>query len=91
MPYQQPRSDHPWRQYANRRVMVTTTVEVEGIISVREFIEDLAANWDKIEIIYPHSFEGRNQFYLKELPQPKVAAYIAGMLKRYYNYVEARV
>jgi hypothetical protein len=89
MAYQVPKADHPWRQYANRkRLTVDVDIEVTGIIPVREFVQDLDKNWDKIEVTLPQEYEGRHRAFLKELPQVKVAAWIAGMLKRYYVYKE---
>lgn len=85
MAYQVPRADHPWRQYANKRKLtVDVDIEVTKIIPVRDFVRDLNNNWDKIEVTLPQEFEGRHRAYLNELTQVKIAAWIAGMLKRYY-------
>lgn len=89
MAYQVPKADHPWRRYPNRpRFTIDVDIEVSKIIPVRDFVRDLYNNWDKIEVTLPQEFEGRHRAFLCELPQVKVAAWIAGMLKRYYVYKE---
>lgn len=82
MPYQKPKENHPWRKYAN--VKTVRAEERTDIIPVKEFIDDLASNWPKIEVTLSAEYEGRRTFHLTELPQARAAAWIAGMLKRYY-------
>lgn len=84
MPYQKPKDNHPWRNYSNRKTVIVVQEGTPGIIPVRDFIDDLSHNWEKIEITLAADFEGRRTFTLRELPQAKIAAWLAGMLKKHY-------
>jgi hypothetical protein len=86
MAYQQPKANHPWRTYPNKRIEVEVELEVEvsPYIPVREFIKDLNENWDKIEVVLNREFEGSYTNRLCLLPQAKQAAWIAGQLKRFF-------
>lgn len=82
MPKQKPKADHPWRQYKNR--IVPRKEEKSEFISVEQFIFELSQTYSARDAILNVSFEGTKQHKLKNLPQSKQAAYIAGVLKRNY-------
>ena len=81
--WQKPKKNHPWRQYANKRV--AKEEEEINIISVREYLTELLENWEKIEVTSIGS-KGDRTYPLTGLSQRKVAAYISGVLRR--NYVK---
>lgn len=91
--HQVPKSTHPWRKY---KIVIGTKVTTviknvvnkepkSNIIPVKEFIRDLADNWDRSEVVLPYEFEGSHHAKLSLLPQAKAASHIAGQLKRYYG------
>ncbi len=82
---QTPKSDHPWRQYANKKKPKTDKEEIVGIITVEEWVRDLGQGYKEREVSLTVSFEGSKLHKLKNLPQEKQAAYIAGFLKRNYG------
>lgn len=77
-----PGPNHPWRQYRSTKVIT----ECEGKVHVKMFLKTLVESWDTYEIITTHQFEGSNRHKLTTLPQKKIAAWLAGVLRR--NYVE---
>lgn len=84
--YQVPKKDHPWRQYADRvRDIegVDITVELE-LVTVREYLTTLVENWDTMTVTFQSPFEGNTRHKLKTLPQYKIAAWLAGTLKKHY-------
>jgi hypothetical protein len=83
MPYQKPKSDHPWRQYKSRKRKIK---ERADIVSIKIFLEEVVENWETYEITTVDMFEGSNRHPIKVLPQKKVAAWLAGVLRR--NYVD---
>ena len=87
--YQKPKDNHPWRQYADRvqRIEeVEIEIEIESIVSVKQYLKDVVDNWERIEVTTSLPQLGHRQFTLNQLPQKKAAAYIIGVLKR--NYVQ---
>ncbi len=93
-PYQLPKKQHPWRTWQGKaskdrglgvKKKKRKKVKVSDGRSIRIFLKGLVDNWDNVEVYtYAYSREGR--FFLKELPQFKQAAWIAGILKRNYGY-----
>lgn len=81
--WQKPKPDHPWRQYSNTK---TTTKEEprNDIIPVKQWLEELLDVWDKKDIDLDKEYERSQTHKIATLPQAKQAAWIAGMLKKYY-------
>ena len=79
--WQKPKEDHPWRQYSSK----IKKEEPSDIIPLKEYLRDLADNFDKIEIT-TFTELGDRRHTLSTLSQRKAAAYICGVLKR--NYVQ---
>jgi hypothetical protein len=66
-------------------VVVETVLVKKELISVKEFITQLASvDWFNYEIDLPNNFEGSLRHPLGTLPQEKQAAWICNMLKKYY-------
>lgn len=96
MGYQVPRADHPWRRYAVRfdkgvekkvsakdRKRKKEDKESENK-PVRVFLKDIVESWARIEVS-TYCYGRKDVFGLGELPEYKAAAWIAGMLKKYYG------
>lgn len=85
MGYQVPKANHPWRQYPNRDLNTKKgRPKKRNIKSVQVFICEIAESWGTIEVVTTaYGKEGR--FTLKELPQTKQAAWLAGLLKKNYG------
>ena len=74
--YQVPKSNHPWRQYINRK-----DEETHRGKPLKEFITEMAQNWDNLEIIT--SINGSEErFKIVTLTQSKQAAWLANLLKK---------
>lgn len=83
--WQKPKPNHPWRKYSNQIRTVDVIIEKKELISVKEFIQQLArVDWFKYEIILPSTFEGSSLHFLGTLPQEKQAAWICNILRKYY-------
>jgi hypothetical protein len=80
--WQKPKADHPWRQYNNKR---KPAKDRGDIIPLKEYLESLVENWDKMEVT-TFGDMGNRTYTLKTASQKKAAAYICGVLKR--NYVQ---
>lgn len=80
--WQKPKSEHPWRQYKDR---IKPDVDREDIVPLKEYLEGLLMNWDKMEITTFGDI-GDRTYTLRTASQKKAAAYIVGVLKR--NYVQ---
>lgn len=79
-----PSANHPWRQYADRKIEIKKEKKEKKIKPVKILIGEIAEGWEKIEITtYAYGKEGR--FLLTELPQVRQAAWLAGVLKRNYG------
>ena len=84
MPYQQPKKLHPWRQYKDRPLDKTKKEEASKYKPVHQFLGEIVESWERVEITtYAWGKEGR--FKLTELPQKKIAAWLANLLKKYYG------
>jgi len=88
--WQKPKADHPWRRYTNKKLEVEVDIEIEKrtIIPVKQYLVQLLEGWDRIEIPMEGSM-GIRRHYLRDLPQSVAAAYIAGVLKKYYVQKQA--
>jgi len=94
MPYQKPKEDHPWRQYKEwfgdkpkRKLSFDEAIQKareKDVRPVQNFLKDLIEGWDQIEV-YTHAYGRTGKYRLTELSQYKVAAWIAGVLKRNYG------
>ena len=83
MPYQKPKTDHPWRQYKDRAPNQDAEPPESEKKPVRLFLSEIVEAWDVVTInTYAYGKEG--VFKLTELPQRKIAAWLAGVLKRHY-------
>lgn len=80
--WQKPKSEHPWRQYKDR---IKPDTDREDIIPLKEYLESLVQNWDRMEITTFGDI-GDRTYTLRTASQKKAAAYIVGVLKR--NYVQ---
>ena len=96
MPYQVPRVDHPWRQYkvwfdkGIRKKLQGQDEEIkekeakEDLKPIRQFLGEIVESWERIEI-FTYCYGREDNFTLKSLPQYKIAAWLAGILKRNYG------
>ena len=82
--YQVPKKTHPWRQYRNR-VTIEVEIEAKDIISLKDYLQGIIDNWDKMEVTVFGNL-GDRTYTLSNLPQKKAAAYIVGIIKR--NYID---
>lgn len=97
-PFQIPKKDHPWRTWVGspkkdkglgrkRKPSPETLVRKERekeLRSVKSFLSELIKGWEKIEV-YTFAYGRSGKYHLKELTQYKVAAWLAGVLKRNYG------
>lgn len=79
--WQKPKANHPWRQYKDKK----TSKDRNDIIPLKEYLESLIDNWDRMEVTTFGDI-GDRTYTLKTSSQKKAAAYIIGVLKR--NYVQ---
>ena len=87
MPYQKPKADHPWRQYANRKVEKKPGEEEEPkekIKTIRVFLTEIVEDWDSVTIV-TSNWNRTGEFKLGELPQKKIAAWLSNLLRRNYG------
>ena len=103
MPYQLPKKNHPWRTWQGPRRLdkglgpkklskkdlekFLEKEREENLRTVKSFLADLISGWDKVEI-YTDAYGKTGKYYLKELTQFKIAAWLAGVLKRNYGHTE---
>lgn len=80
--WQKPKANHPWRQYQNKK---KPDVDRVDIIPLRDYLQEVVDNWDKVEITTFGDL-GDRTYTLSAASQKKAAAYICGVLKR--NYVQ---
>lgn len=83
MPYQIPKSNHPWRRYQNKTD--TETKPQKKIKALKVLICEIAENWDNVKIVTT-SYGRYGEFTLGELTQDKQAQWLVGIIKR--NYVQ---
>lgn len=89
MGYQVPKADHPWRRYKDRfddkgDELEKLKQKEKKVKPVKKFLSEIVESWESVEVVTNvYGREGR--FNLTELPQEKIAAWIAGMLKRNYG------
>jgi len=81
--YQVPKSNHPWRQYADK-MKTQGTRERTDVIHIREFLGSIVENWDTYEIYIRRDIGGGGFRKVKGLPQRKVATWLASMVKKTY-------
>lgn len=82
--YQVPKADHPWRQYANRPRANGEVEEKEHLKPVRVFLTEIVENWEEVKVV-TSVYNQEGEYKLMELPQTKIAAWLAGVLKRNYG------
>lgn len=82
MGYQVPKTDHPWRQYGDKKF--EAEVEKSNIKSVKMFVAEISDSWDNVEVVTT-AYSRYGKFKLAELPQEKQAAWLAGILRRNYS------
>ena len=83
MGYQVPKANHPWRQYANRP-RTEGEEEKKHLKPVRVFLTEIVESWDDVKIV-TSSYNQEGEYKLGELSQTKIAAWLAGVLKRNYG------
>ena len=84
MPYQKPVAAHPWRQYKDRKLDRSSEPNDPNIKPVKMFLTEIVESWECVSVnTYAYGKEG--VFKLSELPQRKIAAWLAGILKRNYG------
>lgn len=82
MPWQKPKANHPWRRYKDKKIVLEK--ENKGIKPVRLFLTEIVESWNRVEII-TSAYGKEDRFKLTDLPQRKVAAWLAGILRRNYG------
>ena len=83
MGYQKPKPTHPWKT----GIMPGYFPRVEKKVKpVEVFVKELVGSWKTIEIFTYYS-GGEGKYLLKDLPQRKQAAWLAGLLKRSYDTI----
>lgn len=83
MGYQVPKSNHPWRQYADK----PNEAEVKPLKKMRpvkDFLGEMVESWEHVEIVTT-AFGKYGRFHLTELSSMKQAAWISGLLRKMYS------
>lgn len=85
-----PKADHPWRNYANKRV--TKEPETDTRLSrkpLQIFLTELSESWGQtfISIRYRGKFD---RYYLLELPDNIVANWLNQMIRTNYSNYAAK-
>ena len=84
MAWQKPKAEHPWRQYKDKRVKGIKKAVATNAKPVKIFLTEILENWEETEIV-TFAFGREDKYLLPELPQTKIAAWLAGILKRNYE------
>ena len=86
MPWQKPKADHPWRKsYKSTLKEATDEEKKEKVIKpVKIFLTEIVKSWNKVEVITT-IYGKEDRYKLSELPQRKIAAWLAGLLRRQYD------
>ena len=85
MPQYTPKENHPWRNYGNRPKVKTNghTEPKVAIKKLRLFLTEIVESWETMEIEVEHG-GGIEKRYLGEIPDSKVAAWLANLIKSSY-------
>jgi hypothetical protein len=81
MGYQVPKADHPWREYNRTKAKKE---EENKNKPLRIFLTEIVESWDEVKVV-TSVYNREGEYSLKELPQTKIAAWLAGILKRNYG------
>ena len=84
MAYQKPKATHPWKRPYKANLTKEAMAPVKNKSKpLRTFLFEVVESWEEVEVFT--TAYGANQHYkLKELPQAKQAAWLAGILRRNY-------
>ena len=84
MAFQTPKSDHPWRNYKDKKPARGKAAVEKNVRPVYKVVRELVESWETIEIItFANGRDGKH--LLNDLPQTRQAAWLASLLKRNYK------
>jgi hypothetical protein len=87
MAFQIPKSNHPWRQYADREPDPEAAPK-KKVRPVKDFLGEMVESWNTVEIVTT-AYGKYGRFHLTELSSVKQAAWISNLLRKIYGQTQS--